>query len=105
MFIKNRRCLTDECTKKEDCAVLKSDHQYTIFIFRNQVIRFVTSSKLEKYTSIKEWDHGYLVVTAKYKNLNEMEEYIDLIPILQNLYYDVDEFLNPIKEVRIDYAA
>ena len=31
--------------KKEDCAVLKSDHQYTIFIFRNQVIRFVTSSK------------------------------------------------------------
>ena len=49
--------------KKEDCAVLKSDHQYTIFIFRNQVIRFVTSSKLEKYTSIKEWDHGYLVVT------------------------------------------
>ncbi|WP_442863258.1 DUF7724 family protein [Blautia sp.] len=35
----------------------------TIFIFRNQVIRFVTSSKLEKYTSIKEWDHGYLVVT------------------------------------------
>ena len=39
------------------------------------------------------------------RNLNEMEEYIDLIPILQNLYYDVDEFLNPIKEVRIDYAA
>ena len=91
--------------KKEDCAVLKSDHQYTIFIFRNQVIRFVTYKKKKKYTSIKEWDHGYLVVTAKYKNLNEMEEYIDLIPILQNLYYDVDEFLNPIKEVRIDYAA
>ena len=42
---------------------------------------------------------------AKYKNLNEREEYIDLIPILQNLYYDVDEFLAPIKAVRIDYAA
>lgn len=39
---------------------------------------------------------------AKYKNLNEMEEYIDLIPILQNLYYDVDEFLVPIEEIRID---
>lgn len=38
--------------KKEDYAVLKSDHQYTIFIFRNQVIRFVTSSKLEKYTDV-----------------------------------------------------
>jgi len=54
---------------------------------------------------VKEWDKGYLVVMAKYKNLNEMEEYIDLIPILQNLYYDVDEFLAPIKAVRIDYAA
>lgn len=42
---------------------------------------------------------------AKYKNLNEMEEYIDLVPILQNLYYDVDEFLALIKEVQIDYAA
>jgi hypothetical protein len=42
---------------------------------------------------------------AKYKNLDEVEEYIDLLPILQNLYYDVDAFLNPIKEVRIEYAA
>ena len=42
---------------------------------------------------------------AKYKNLNEVEQYIDLVPILQNLYYDVDEFLTPVKEVQIDYAA
>jgi hypothetical protein len=42
---------------------------------------------------------------AKYKNLDEVEEYIDLLPILQNLYYDVDDFLNQIKEVRIEYAA
>ena len=89
----------------DNCAILKSDSQYTIFIFRNQVIRFTTSSKLEKYTEVKEWDKGYLVVMAKYKNLNEVEEYIDLVPILQNLYYDVDEFLAPIKEVQINYAA
>ena len=89
----------------DNCAILKSDGLYTIFIFKDQIIRFITSSKLEKYTKIKEWDKGYLVVMAKYKNLGEMEEYIDLVPILQNLYYDVDEFLNPIKEVRIDYAA
>ena len=82
----------------DNCAILKSDSQYTIFIFKDQVIRFATSE-------VKEWDKGYLVVMAKYKNLNEMEEYIDLIPILQNLYYDVDEFLAPIKAVRIDYAA
>lgn len=89
----------------DNCAILKSDSQYTIFIFRDQIIRFRTSSKLEKYTEVKEWDKGYLVVMAKYKNLNGMEEYIDLVPILQNLYYDVDEFLAPIKEVQIDYAA
>lgn len=42
---------------------------------------------------------------AKYQGLDEVEEYIDLIPILENLYYDVDNFLKPIKEVRIEYAA
>ena len=89
----------------DNCSILKSYCLYTIFIFKDQIIRFITSSKLEKYTKIKEWDKGYLVVMAKYKNLGEMEEYIDLVPILQNLYYDVDEFLTPIKEVQIDYAA
>lgn len=89
----------------KDYAILKSNENYTIFEFNGQIIRFVTSSKLEKYTRIVEWDHGYIVVMAKYKDLDEVEEYIDLIPILQNLYYDVDEFLEPIKEVKIEYAA
>ena len=89
----------------DNCAILKSDSRYTIFIFKDQTIRFATSSKLERYTTVKEWDKGYLVVMAKYKNLEEIEEYIDLVPILQNLYYDVKEFLAPIKEVLIDYAA
>lgn len=53
---------------------------------------------------MKEWDHGYLVVMAKYShNQNDEEEYIDLIPILENLYYDAQEFLAPIKKVRIQY--
>jgi hypothetical protein len=68
------------------------------------VIRFVTSSRLERYTKVLEWDYGYLVVMAKYKNLGEVEEYIDLLPILRRLYYDVDDFLNPIKEIRINEA-
>ncbi len=86
-------------------AILRNDEEYTIFEFNNQIIRFVTSSKLERYTKVVEWDHGYLVVMAKYRNTDEVEEYIDLIPILKNLYYDVDTFLEPIKEVRIEYAA
>ena len=86
-------------------AILSNESNYTVFRVGDKVIRFRAPYSLEHYTEVKEWDKGYLVVMAKYKNLNEMEEYIDLIPILQNLYYDVDEFLAPIKEVRIDYAA
>ena len=87
------------------CATIKNEGEYTIFIFDNQKIRFMTSTKLERYTKIVEWDHGYLVVMAKYKGLDEIEEYIDLVPILKMLYYNVDKFLKPIKEVKIDYVA
>ena len=87
------------------CATIKNEGENTIFIFDNQKIRFMTSTKLERYTKIVEWDHGYLVVMAKYKGLDEIEEYIDLVPILKMLYYDVDKFLKPIKEVKIDYVA
>lgn len=86
-------------------AILRNSGEYTIFEFNNQIIRFVTSSKLERYTKVVKWEHGYLIVMAKYKNLEEVEEYIDLIPILHNLYYDTEAFLEPIEEVRIEYAA
>lgn len=88
-----------------DYAILTSKDEYSIFEFDNQVIRFATSDRLEKYTKIMEWDKGYIVVMAKYKGLEEVEEYIDLVPILEMLYYNVDEFLKPIKEVRIEYAV
>ena len=84
-----------------DCAKLSNNGLYTIFEFGGQRIRFMTSSKLERYTKVLEWDYGYLVVMAKYKGVGEIEEYIDLIPILQNLYYDVDAVLKPIKEIEI----
>ena len=86
-------------------ATLRSFQEYTIFEYNGHIIRFMTSPRLERYTRIVEWDHGYIVVMAKYQNLFEVEEYIDLIPILEKLYYDVDAFLKPIKEVRIEYAA
>ena len=88
-----------------DYAILTSEGEYTIFEFNSDRIKFATSKRLERYTKIIEWDHGYLVVNAKYKELDEVEEYIDIIPTLKNLYYDVDEFLKPIKEVRIEYAS
>ena len=82
-----------------DYAILTSEGEYTIFEYNKDRIKFATSDK------IMEWDHGYIVVNAEYKGVGEVEEYIDLVPILENLYYDVDKFLEPIKEVRIEYAS
>ena len=75
----------------------------TSFRFGSQNIRFRTSAKLERYISVKEWDKGYIVVIAKYRDLGEIEDYIDLVPILRNLYINPKEFLKPIKSVQIRY--
>ena len=87
-------------------AVLSSNGEYTSFSFRDRKITFYTGKNLVKYTKIKEWDHGYLVVSCltKAQSDQEVEDYIDLIPILENLYIYADSFLEPIKEVEIKYA-
>jgi hypothetical protein len=88
-----------------ETAYLSSKGRYTIFKFGDTELKFIAPYSLERYEKVVEWNHGYLVVMTKYKNLDEVEEYIDLLPILQNLYYDIDAFLNQIKEVRVEYAA
>ena len=88
-----------------DYALLSNEGEFTIFRYGDSVIRFKAPYSLEKYTAIKEWDKGYLVVMAKYKHNKESEEeYIDLVPILENLYITPDEFLRPIKGVKIENA-
>ena len=83
-------------------AILSNESNYTVFRAGDKVIRFRAPYSLEHYTEVKEWDKGYLVVMAKYKqNKEPEEEYIDLVPILQNLYFDTDKFLKPIKGVKI----
>ena len=75
-------------------ATISNEKNYTVFRFGNHVIRFAAPYSLERYTEVKEWDKGYLVVMAKYKqNAEPEEEYIDLVPILQNLYFDADKLL------------
>lgn len=86
-------------------AILSNEPNYTIFKFGKHTIRFKSPYSLEYYSSIKQWDHGYLVVMAKYRHsVQEEEEYIDLVPILEDLYFDVDDFLKPIEEVKIEYG-
>ena len=83
-------------------ATLGNEKNYTVFKYGSHVIRFAAPYSLEYYTEVKEWDKGYLVVMAKYKhNQKPVEEYIELVPILQDLYFNADEFLAPIKGVKV----
>ena len=88
-----------------DCAKLSNEGCYTIFSFRDSRLKFIAPYSLERYESVVKWDNGYLVVMAKYSHLKEPEEeYIDLIPVLEDLYMDKEKFLAPIKEVKIEYV-
>ena len=89
-----------------DYAILSNEDNFTVFRYGDYVIRFRAPYSLERYTAVKEWNHGYLVVMAKYRHNNKSEEeYIDLIPILENFYISSEKFLKLIsKEVRIEDA-
>lgn len=83
-------------------ATLGNEGKFSIFSFENRTIRFRAPFSLEKYTAVKQWDNGYLVVMAKYRhNAEPEEEYIDLNPILEGLFIDPEEFLKPIRGVKV----
>lgn len=84
-------------------AVLSNNGELTSFRFGDTNIRFRTPKRLKRYIEIKEWDNGYIVVTADYDGIGPIEEYIDLLPILKNLYINPESFLEHIKSVKIDY--
>lgn len=91
--------------KNSSTAILSSFDNYTTFSFNGRKLTFRTCNNLEKYTKVLLWDNGYIEVMAKYKNRQkEIEEYIDLRPVLDNLYMNKNKFLSPIKEVKIEYA-
>ena len=76
----------------------------TSFRYADYNIRFRTPSILKKYVDVKSWDDGYIVVMADYEGMGITEEYIDLVPILKNLYIKPETFLKNIQTVKIgDY--
>jgi len=77
--------------------------EFSVFDYGQDRIRFRTPTRLVGYTRVKKWEDGYLEVGADYGK-GEEEEYIDLRPILDNLYYDADAFLSPIKKVEIRHV-
>lgn len=85
-------------------ATLSNKDSFTVFKFNDYTIRFKAPYSLEYYSEVKDWDKGYLVVMAKYRYNSKLEEeYIDLLPILKDLYIDSDKFLENIMEVRVEY--
>lgn len=86
-------------------AYLSNDGAFTIFSFGDTRLKFAAPYSLEHYEKVLQWDNGYLVVTAKYvHNSMPEEEYIDLLPVLKNLYINPKKFLPPIKRVEVKYA-
>ena len=86
----------------EGSAVLSHRGGFSSFSFGGDVIRFATPHCLRRYVRVKKWKDGYIEVDADYGH-GEEEDYIDLLPILNNLYYDADEFLRPIRKVEVKY--
>lgn len=82
-------------------AILSNLRDMTSFRYGDYNIRFRTPSILKRYTEVKEWDKGYIVVMADYEGIGLTEEYIDLVPILKNLYINPDTFLANIQTVKI----
>lgn len=86
-------------------AYLSNDKDIISFTYGDKVIRFRGPYSLDRFERVDVWDHGYIVVMAKYSHTKELiEDYIDLTPILENLYIDVDSFLSTIKKVEVLYA-
>ena len=82
-------------------AILTNDKDYTIFKFKDYTLKFKAPKCLEWYSEVTKWDNGYIEVMTKYSHSEELiEEYIDLIPILRNLFISKEE-LQDIKEVRV----
>ena len=86
-------------------ATLSNQGRYTTFRFGDTLLRFIAPEPLERYVEVTEWDRGYLVVMTKYSVCDEpVEEYIDLVPVLESLYMDPEEFCAPIERVEVAHA-
>lgn len=87
------------------CVFLSNMDGYTVFQYGKHTIRFQVPYSLVWYTEIKEGDNGYLAVMAQYfRSIEPVEEYIDLLSLLRNPFFDADEILQSIQEVRLNQS-
>ncbi len=82
-------------------AYLSNHDGYAFFQYLDKTIMFLIGKSILKYRRIKEWDDGYLVVDEETKDHQVRESYIDMKPILENLYIDDEKFLASIEKVEV----
>lgn len=91
---------------RDKTAYLYNKDRYTFFRIADQIVKFETSPYLSRYTKVKEYDKGYIVVDAEYflpDNVNNKyteEDYIDMEYIMNSLGMSTDS-LSEVKEVVI----
>lgn len=84
-------------------ALLSSERDMSSFTYGGRKIRFRTSPRLTRYNRVLSWENGFIEVMAQYGE-KEVEDYIDLVSILENLYIDPATYLAPIKKVEVSYV-
>lgn len=84
-------------------AILSNVGDMTSFSYGGTTLRFLSCKNLVRYTRIKKWDAGYIEVMADYGEGKDVEEYIDLRPILRNMLISPARFLKPIRKVEVSY--
>ncbi len=91
------------CERGKGRAILSSERDMSSFTYGGRTIRFRTSPRLTCYKSVISWENGFIEVMAQYGE-KEVEDYIDLTSILENLYIDPEAYLAPIKKVEVSYV-
>ncbi|MCQ2368172.1 MAG: hypothetical protein MJ109_04065 [Kiritimatiellae bacterium] len=87
---------------KTNLAILSNKRDMSSFTYEGRTIRFRTSPRLTRYNRVLSWENGFIEVMAQYGDM-EVEEYVDLVSILENLYIDPASYLAPIKKVEVSY--
>lgn len=91
---------------KNKVAYLYNEGRYTKIRIRDRVITIIAPYSLERYISVKKWDYGYIEVMTKYSHSEEpIEEYIDLLPVLDELYMDPKKTLDGIDRLEVCYKS
>jgi len=101
-LLKNQFNMNEDLT--DSTAYLSNNGRYIIFEFRDKRVMFLGPRGLEKFLYINDFEPsiGYMAVMTKYSDQPKpVEEYIDLLSTLDELHINRNDFLQPIKYLKV----